>query len=96
MAEWLRQEGKKIESETITDAHLGPLDAVLLVVSYTCPGSAHRYVLSSIMALSPDKRFIYELELYSPANRYESDRPVLNRIIKSWKMLPGSRQQTRR
>lgn len=95
MVEWLRQEGKKVESETISESHLGTLDAVLLVAIYTCPGSADRYILSSIMALSPDKRLIYELELYSPANRYKSDRAVLNRILKSWKMMPSSRHQPR-
>ncbi len=91
---FLRQEGKKVESETITESHLGTLDAVLLVVTYTCPGSG-RYVLASTRALSPDKEFDYEVALYSPANRYESDRAVLNRILKSWKLMPSSRQQPR-
>ena len=93
--EFLRQQGKKIESDTITEWHLGTLDAVLLVVIYTCPGSENRHIKSSIMALSPDKRFLYELELYSPADRYESDRAVLDRIIKSWKMMPNSRHRPR-
>ena len=89
--ESLRRLGRKIESETISESHLGRLDAMLLVVTYTCPESADRHIKSSIMALSPDKRFVYELKLYSPANRYKSDRPVLNRILKSWKMMPRSR-----
>lgn len=90
--EFLRQQGKKIESETISELHLGTLNAVLLVVIYTCPGSGDRYVLSSIMALSSDQRFLYELELYSPANRYESDRAVQNRILKSWKLISRPKQ----
>jgi hypothetical protein len=93
--EGLRQQGRKIESETIIESHLGTLDAVLLVVIYTCPGSENRHIKSSITALSPDKRFLYELELYSPADRYESDRAVLDRIIKSWKMMPNSRHRPR-
>lgn len=94
--EFLRQQGKRIESETITESHLGRLDAVRLVVIYTCPRSADRHIQSSIMALSPDKSSFYEIKLYSPANRYESDRAVLDQIIKSWKMLSGSRRQRRR
>jgi hypothetical protein len=94
--EFLRQQGKKIESETITESSLGTLDAVLLVVNYTCMGSADRYVKSSVIALSPNKRFLYTLELYSPANRYESDRAVLDGIIKSWKTISGSRRQRQR
>jgi hypothetical protein len=89
--EYLRQDGKKIESETITDSHLGTLNAVRLVVIYTCPGSADRHIKSSIIALSADKGFLYELALYSPANRYESDRAMLNQIIKSWRILSASR-----
>lgn len=84
--EYLRQDGKKIESEAMSDSHLGTLNAVRLVVIYTCPGSPDRHILSSIKALSPDKRFLYTLEIYSPTNRYERDRAVLDQIIKSWRM----------
>jgi hypothetical protein len=91
--EFLRQQGKKIESETITESRLGALDAVLLVVNYTCPGSADRFVKSSVIALSPDNGFLYALELYSPANRYEGGRAVFDEIIKSWKLISGSRQR---
>lgn len=94
-AKFLRQQGKQIESETISDSHLGTLDAVLLVVHYTCPGSAERHVKSSIMAISPDKGFLYKIELYSPGDQYESRRAVLDQVIKSWKMTPGSRRQRR-
>ena len=94
--EFLRRQGKKIESETITESSLGTLDAVLLVVNYTCPGSAGQYTQSSIMALGPDKRFLYTLELYSPTNRYERDRAVLEGIIKSWKTISRSRRQRQR
>ncbi len=93
--EFLRQQGKKIESETIIESRLGTLDAVLLVVNYACPGSADRYVKSSVIALSPDKEFLYTLELYSPANRYESSRVALNEIVKSWKLISGSQQRRR-
>lgn len=91
--EFLRQQGKKIESETITESRLGTLDAVLLVVNYTCPGSADRYVKSSVIALSPDNGFLYALELYSPANQYAGGRAVFDEIIKSWKLISGSRQR---
>lgn len=87
-----RQRGKEIESQTITDSHLGTLDAVRLVVAYTCPGSADRRIESSVIALSANKEFIYELVMYSPADRYENDRAVLDQIMKSWKITRhGSR-----
>ena len=93
--ESLRHQGRKIESETITESHLGRLNAVRLVVIYTCLGSENRHIKSSVIALSPSKRFIYALELYSPANRYDSDRAVLNRILESWTLMPRSRQPPR-
>lgn len=87
--EFLQKLGRKIESETITGSHLGTLDAVLHIVIYTCPESTDRHIISSIIALSPDKRFVYQLQLYGPANQYESDQAVLTQIQESWKMLPG-------
>jgi hypothetical protein len=95
VVEFLRRQGKKIESDTITESHLGTLDAVLLVVIYTCPRSEDRHIRSSIIALSPDRRFIYELDLYSPVNRYERNRAVLNQMLESWKMIPSSQQKRR-
>jgi hypothetical protein len=93
---YLRQDGAQIESETISKSRLGTLNAARLVVMYTCPGSADRYVQSSIMALSPSKGFLYTIEIYSPSNRYESDELVLDQIIKSWKIIHSSRKQLRR
>lgn len=95
-AKFLRQQGKKIESETITESHLGTLDAVLHVVIYTCPGSDTRQIKSSVIALSADKRFLYELELYSPADRYGGDRAVLDQTTKSWKLMPNPRRRNQR
>jgi hypothetical protein len=88
--EYLRQDGAQVESEKISRSYLGALDSVQLVVTYTCPGSLDSYIRSSITALSVDKSFLYELEIYSPAKRYERDRPVLDQIIKSWKVISGS------
>lgn len=94
-AEFLRQRGRKIESETLTGSHLGTLDAVLHIVIYTCPESTGRHIISSIIALGPDKRFVYELQLYGPADQYESDQAVLTQLQESWKMLPGRGDKTR-
>lgn len=93
MAEWMREEGKQVESATVSDTRLGELDAALLEVSYACPGSSDRHRRSSLMALGPDRRFLYTVELYSPAARYESDRAVLDEIINSWKTLPAPRRR---
>jgi hypothetical protein len=94
--ESLRQGGKDIESQTITESHLGTLNAVLLEVIYNCPGSSDRHVQSSVMALSPDNRFLYTLELDTPTSRYKSDHTVLDEIVKSWKMISESRRRGRR
>ncbi len=93
---FFRKQGKKIESEAISDTHLGALDAAFLVVIYTCPGSEKRYVKSSITAISPDKRFFYQLELYSSDKRYETDRAVLDQLVKSWKVTETSQHQRKK
>ncbi len=94
--EYLRQDGKEIESETISESRLGALEGARLVVVYTCPGSSDRQILSSLIALSVDKESLYTLEIYSSANRYKSDRAVLDQIIRSWKMISGSLQKKQR
>jgi hypothetical protein len=82
---YLRKHGTKIESAKITQLHLGRLDAAFLVTTYTCAGSADRYVQASAFALSPDNDNLYEVTLYSNADRYDLDRAVLDEILKSWK-----------
>ena len=91
--EYLQADGNRVESKALSEWRLGTLNAVRLVVTYTCSESADRYVLSSMVALSPDKSFLYSLELCSRADRYGTDQAVLDRIIESWKMLSISRQQ---
>lgn len=93
---YLKEDGARIESETISKSHFGGLDAAHLLVTYKCPGSGDRHILSSIKALSPDKRFFYTLEIYSPADRYESDRVVLDQLVRSWKKIPGSQRLKRK
>ncbi len=90
--EFLRQQGKKIESETITDAHLESLDAVHLLVTYSCSGSPDRHTKSSVMALSNDKSYFYEVSLRDSADRYENDRALLDQLTKSWKIISRTRR----
>jgi hypothetical protein len=96
MLEWMREDGKQIEAANISESRLGTLNSALLVVSYACPGSPERQRRASVVALGPDKGFLYALELYSPDSRYESDRVVLDELIKSWKMLPEPRRRRQR
>lgn len=82
---YLRQKGKAIESAPVIQSHLGRLQAAQVLVTYTCPGSSERYVQFSTFVLSPDKGTVYEVTLHALASRYDHDRPVLDRILKSWK-----------
>ena len=91
--DFLRQPGRVIESEKITEARLGTLNAAILLVTYTCQGSAERHVRSSLSALSANKEFLYQLELNSTANRYESDHAVMDQLIKSWMIRSRSTRQ---
>jgi hypothetical protein len=78
----LREGRANIESATITQSHLGNLSAVRLVVRYTCPGLKDRYVQDSTIALTGR---VYEVTLYSRAERYNRDAAVLAEVLKSWK-----------
>jgi hypothetical protein len=82
---YLRKKGKVIESAPVAQTHLGQLQAAQVMVTYTCPGSTERYVQFSTFALSPDKGTVYEISLHTSVSRYERDRGVLERFLKSWK-----------
>lgn len=83
----MRERGMKILSATFAESHLGQIEAVRLVVAYTCPGSPERYVQDSTFALGPNssKEPVYEVTLRCLASRYEKDRAVLDQILKLWK-----------
>ncbi len=84
---YLREHGKRIESTTITRFRLGGLLATRVVVHYTCSDSSTKYVTDATFALSPDRSPIFEVTLYTSANRFGGDRPVLDQILKSWKYI---------
>lgn len=85
--EFLGKHARQVESSKITESQLGSLKAALFVATYTCPGSTERYVKASVIAISPDKSKLYEVTVYSHANRFEHDRAVLDVLAKSWKYL---------
>lgn len=89
--EYMQKKGQRIESTTMTESQLGMLKGVHVVVTYTCLRSGDRYVKSSIVSLSADKRFIYEIDLYSAANRYQNDQTVFDSIQESWSLISRSR-----
>ncbi len=82
-------DGAAVFAFTITQSHLGELSAVRLVVRYTCPGSKDRFVRDSTIALK-GQLWVYEVTLYSRAERFDRDAAVMNEVLKSWKYT-GSR-----
>lgn len=87
LVEYLRHDGKAVQAQAVRQVRLGGLDAAFLQVTYRCPGSSVLYKQGSAVALSPDRSALYEISLYAPADRYESDRAVLNGILTSWKYV---------
>lgn len=88
LLEYLREDGKEIESVSVTRSQLGTLGAVFFVTTYSCGGSAQKYVKASTIALSPSKGTLYEVTLYTVAERYNRDRIVFEQLVKSWKYEP--------
>lgn len=84
---YLREDGKEFDSVNIVPAHLGTLRGLRTVIEYKCEGSSDRYFMDWIVALSPGGEMLYEVRLYSHQNRYEQDRSVLDKMVKTWKYL---------
>ncbi len=85
---YLHKHGNRIESSEITESHLGPLNAALLLATYTCPGMTDRYVVSSIFAVSPVGSQLYEVSLYAHESRLKRDKAVLDAVVKSRQYSP--------
>ena len=85
--QYLRSEGKQIESTSIKAAKLGSLQGVQLVVTYSCHGSGNRYVQAATFALSPKKDTLFEVTLYDAEDQYSRDRSTLESILRSWRYV---------
>jgi len=83
--EYMHDRGDQIESSTITETFMGKLQASALEITYTCPVKKERIIQYSVFALSPDKRFIYKITLYSIISRYKNNRSFLEKILRTWK-----------
>jgi hypothetical protein len=85
---YLQWHHQKVERSEIAELQVDQLKAALLIATYTCPGSAKKYVMSSMVTISPDKSTLYEVTLYSHADVFERDRPTFDAVVKSWKYIP--------
>jgi hypothetical protein len=86
----LQRSMKIVKSTVISSSRMGGLDAAVVTVTYACPGSPEEFVLTSHVALSPDRRAVYEVALYAHASRYEADLPIFRRLVESWRYLARS------
>lgn len=82
---FLRRHAAKVESTKIRQTRLGKLPAAFVLATYTCSGSTERFVKASSLALSPDKRTVYEVTLYAAANRYRDNRALFNQLLRTWR-----------
>jgi len=85
---YLQWHHHKVERSQITELQVDQLKAALLIATYACPGSTTKYVMSSMVAISPDKSMLYEVTIYSHADRFERDKPIFDAVVKSWKYIP--------
>jgi hypothetical protein len=85
---YLQWHHHKVDRSEITELQVDQLKAALLTVAYACPGSTKKYVMSSMVAISPDQSTLYEVTIYSHADRFERDQPIFNAVVKSWRYIP--------
>lgn len=81
-----------IVTVTIARSRLGGLPARRLTMTYTCPGSAKRFVRVSIFAFSPARGFAYEVALYSRARDYQRNRTVFDQMVRTWRYTGRHRE----
>jgi hypothetical protein len=85
---YLQWHGHKVETSEITELQVDQRKAALLTATYMCPGSTKKYVMSLMVVISPNKSTLYQVTIYSHAERFERDRPIFDAVVKSWKYIP--------
>jgi hypothetical protein len=85
---YLQWHHHKVEKSEITELQVDRLKAARLMATYRCPGSTNKYVMSSMVAISPDKSMLYEVTIYSSVDHFQRDRPTFDAVVKSWKYIP--------
>ena len=78
----MSKDGRRIKSTTMRRSKLGALEAVEVVVRYTCGGAEYR--VASTFALSPMRDLEFQVALSSLADRFARDRAVLDQLLKTW------------
>jgi hypothetical protein len=83
--EWLTEDSDNILSAKTTIGKLGPLKSIRSIVRHTCPKFNAIYVSDYTFAFSEDE-ILYTISLSTTEDRYEQDKLVIEKIIKSWKI----------
>jgi hypothetical protein len=85
---YLQWHHHKVDGPEITEFQVDKLKAASLTATYECPGSDRKYVMSSVVAISPDRSTLYQVTIYSYADRFDRDKPTFDAVVKSWKYIP--------
>jgi hypothetical protein len=83
----LRNEGKKINSTAVTTVNLAGLRAARMETHYSCGGDPVTYAEVYVAAFSPKRDPLYEIVLLTTLERLRDDRPVFERVLRSWKFI---------
>jgi hypothetical protein len=51
------------------------------------PKGATEFVDDSTVAVSPDGRFLFQIRLQTTGARYQKDRAVLEKMLRSWRFI---------
>jgi hypothetical protein len=91
----LQELGQKATELQIVNRHrgwLGRLEATRWRVRYMDPTSGAMLINETMTAVRrarhPEEGVLYTLTLVTTESRYQSDRKVFNRILRSWRMRP--------
>lgn len=83
---FLRKKGATLHAQNKTPTRLGGLRAVRAVAYYDAGGVV--MVSDAVFAFGDGASPVYTLSLSTPLAKYERDRPVLEEMLKGWRLQP--------
>jgi hypothetical protein len=67
---------------------LGGLPATRYIATYACGGTTELFIDDVTLAQRPGGELTYEVTLLTTASRQRQDRETLDRILRTWRMIP--------
>lgn len=92
IAKWVKEDAAQVLAVNRTATSLGGLNASRVTVEYRCADDDTVYIRTAVIALSPQRSVVYEVDLSSRREQYKEHERVFERVRQTFQYT-GARDQ---